>query len=33
VLLEAVSPTEGAMFILRAGFKCEYLDIARIVEK
>jgi RNA polymerase sigma-70 factor (ECF subfamily) len=33
VLLETLSPTERAVFILREGFDCEFSDIARIVEK
>lgn len=33
VLLETLSPTERAVFILREGFDCEFADIARIVEK
>jgi RNA polymerase sigma-70 factor (ECF subfamily) len=33
VLLESLSPTERAVFILREGFDCEFSDIARIVEK
>jgi RNA polymerase sigma-70 factor (ECF subfamily) len=33
VLLETLSPTERAVFILREGFECEFPDIARIVEK
>lgn len=33
VLLEALNPTERAVFILREGFDCEFSDIARIVEK
>jgi RNA polymerase sigma-70 factor (ECF subfamily) len=33
VLLENLSPTERAVFILREGFECEFSDIARIVEK
>lgn len=33
VLLETLSPTERAVFILREGFDCEFRDIARIVEK
>lgn len=33
VLLETLSPTERAVFILREGFDCDFHDIARIVEK
>jgi RNA polymerase sigma-70 factor (ECF subfamily) len=33
VLLETLSPTERAVFILREGFDCEFADIARMVEK
>ncbi len=33
VLLETLSPTERAVFILREAFECEFPDIARIVEK
>lgn len=33
VLLETLSPTERAVFILREGFDCEFANIARIVEK
>jgi RNA polymerase sigma-70 factor (ECF subfamily) len=33
VLLETLSPTERAVFVLREGFDCEFSDIARIVEK
>jgi len=33
VLLETLSPTERAVFILREGFGCDFADIARIVEK
>ena len=33
VLLETLSPTERAVFILREGFACEFADIARMVEK
>ena len=33
VLLENLSPTERAVFILREGFAYEFSDIARIVEK
>jgi RNA polymerase sigma-70 factor (ECF subfamily) len=33
VLLETLSPTERAVFILREGFDCEFSDIAQIVEK
>ena len=33
VLLETLSPTERAVFILREGFDCDFSDIARIVEK
>jgi RNA polymerase sigma-70 factor (ECF subfamily) len=33
VLLETLSPTERAVFILREGFECEFAEIARIVEK
>jgi RNA polymerase sigma-70 factor (ECF subfamily) len=33
VLLETLSPTERAVFILREGFDCEFSDIARMVEK
>jgi RNA polymerase sigma-70 factor (ECF subfamily) len=33
VLLETLSPTERAVFILREGFECEFSDIANIVEK
>lgn len=33
VLLETLSPSERAVFILREGFDCEFADIARIVEK
>ena len=33
VLLETLSPTERAVFILREGFDCEFSDIASIVEK
>ena len=33
VLLETLSPTERAVFILREGFDCEFSEIARIVEK
>lgn len=33
VLLETLSPTERAVFILREGFECAFADIARIVEK
>jgi RNA polymerase sigma-70 factor, ECF subfamily len=33
VLLETLSPTERAVFILREGFDCEFSAIARIVEK
>lgn len=32
-LLETLSPTERAVFILREGFDCEFSDIARMVEK
>ena len=33
VLLETLSPTERAVFILREGFECDFADIARMVEK
>lgn len=33
VLLETLSPTERAVFILREGFDCEFAEIARIVDK
>lgn len=33
VVLETLSPTERAVFILREGFDCEFADIARIVGK
>jgi RNA polymerase sigma-70 factor, ECF subfamily len=33
VLLETLSPTERAVFLLREGFDYEFSDIARIVEK
>jgi RNA polymerase sigma-70 factor, ECF subfamily len=33
VLLETLSPTERAVFILREGFDCDFGEIARIVEK
>jgi len=33
VVLETLSPTERAVFILREGFDCEFSDIARMVEK
>lgn len=33
VLLETLSPTERAVFILREGFDCEFAEIARIIEK
>jgi RNA polymerase sigma-70 factor (ECF subfamily) len=33
VLLETLSPTERAVYILREAFDCEFSDIARIIEK
>src|SRR5688572_17023426 len=33
VVLETLSPTERAVFILREGFACEFADIARMVDK
>lgn len=33
VLLETLSPTERAVFLLREAFDCEFAEIARIVEK